>query len=693
MLLNQVYEYTDSSERIRIVYETIELVWLISIDDASAWPMPKPISELQELIVSQEIRNISEPFTFSHVEIGSTQSIKRDEAYSLLKLVLGEPSQLFDKNERNRIIRHVVEESGKPRIYFIRQLRRYWQRGMTPNALLPDYHNSGGKGKPRRNVENKLGRKRTTSDGVGVIINDEVAEIFRLAIDGFFLPNDKFSIKDAKDKAIGLYKSRYPESDKTSIPTLRQFRYFYESNYRKKDVVRRRTSSKTYDKDIRALTSTSAFMNMGPGGRYEIDATIADLYLVSEKDPNRIIGRPVVYVVKDVFSRMVTGLYVGLENPSWVAAMMAMSNAFLDKVEYCRSYGIDIDSSMWPSVGIPASMMADKGELLHRQADVLVNAFNIQLSNSRSYRGDDKGGVERYFNTLQTTFKPYIGGIVEPVNGKKRLGRRYELDAELTLSAFTETVIHIIIHYNTRHVVKDYDFSADMPDDLPAVPLQLWNWGIKNRTGKLRPCSKDMAEVNLLPTEKGTVSEVGIGFKGLKYTCREALAEGWFDRFKHSRPKNVEIAFDPRRTDVVYLRPDNSYQSYWICELSDRSRRYKGMSFIDAAGILKSSKIAEATANQIKDFSAPDLQEKLETIAKRERGKKSNVPKLKDSQRLSGIKENRDNERELERTNNAVNLKPKIEQTPAKLIDIKSGQNSENIEYPSLDDFLGEDDD
>jgi hypothetical protein len=166
---------------------------------------------------------------------------------------LEEHSELFDKTSRNRLIRKVVEDTGKPRIYYIRQLRRYWQRGMTPNALLSDYHKSGAKGKPRRNIDNKLGRKRTTSEGVGVIINNDVAEIFRLAIDGFFLQNDKFSIKDAKDKAIGLYKSRFPDSDKTSVPTLRQFRYFYETNYRKHDVVRQRTPSKIYDKDIRAF--------------------------------------------------------------------------------------------------------------------------------------------------------------------------------------------------------------------------------------------------------------------------------------------------------------------------------------------------------------------------------------------------------------------------------------------------------
>ncbi|MBF4227601.1 transcriptional antiterminator, partial [Vibrio anguillarum] len=82
----------------------------------------------------------------------------------------------------------------------------------------------GGAGTPRRNVKNKLGRKRKNADGEGIIINDEVADLFRLAIDGFYLKNEKVNLKDAKDRAVGFYKSRYPKADKTSIPTFSQFK-------------------------------------------------------------------------------------------------------------------------------------------------------------------------------------------------------------------------------------------------------------------------------------------------------------------------------------------------------------------------------------------------------------------------------------------------------------------------------------
>ena len=77
----------------------------------------------------------------------------------------------------------------------------------------------------------------------------------------------------------------------------------------------------------RAVLGDSTHMAFGPGSVYQIDATIGDLYLVSKLDRSRIIGRPTIYFVIDVFSRLVTGFNVSLENPSWVGAMLALDNA------------------------------------------------------------------------------------------------------------------------------------------------------------------------------------------------------------------------------------------------------------------------------------------------------------------------------------------------------------------------------
>src|SRR5258708_34001474 len=81
----------------------------------------------------------------------------------------------------------------------------------------------------------------------------------------------------------------------------------------------------------------------GPGYLYEIDATVADVYLVSAFNRRRIIGRAVIYVVIDVFSNLIVGVSVSFEGPIWIGAMLALENMALDKVSFCNENGIDIE--------------------------------------------------------------------------------------------------------------------------------------------------------------------------------------------------------------------------------------------------------------------------------------------------------------------------------------------------------------
>lgn len=258
-------------------------------------------------------------------------------------------------------------------------------------------------------------------------------------------------------------------------------------------------------------------------------------------------------------------------------------------------------------------------------------------------------------------------------------------------------LINLVIIYNTQHVVEGYDFAPDMPADLPAVPRELWNWGIQNRTGRLRSCDEDLARINLLPYESGTVSQVGITFKGLVYTCQEALAQGWFDRIRQNRPSRVEIAFDPRRTDTVYLRPGSAFENYWVCELSDRSRRYKGMSFVEAAGIVKEINRTKATAKQEEDYQKPDALSAVEEIVSNaKKRQKASKLSLADSERLRGIRQNRATEKEAERNRSGIKSRKQSKRDrPADVVPFRSNktQSNESLDYPDMDAFLEDDDD
>ncbi|MAD74492.1 MAG: hypothetical protein CML20_06850 [Rheinheimera sp.] len=228
-----------------------------------------------------------------------------------------------------------------------------------------------------------------------------------------------------------------------------------------------------------------------------------------------------------------------------------------------------------------------------------------------------------------------------------------------------------------------------MPTDLPAIPVRLWQWGVKNRTGVLREVDPKLTYVNMLPHSKATISPSGICFKGMYYTCVEAVELGWFHKNRSiPRPKSIEVAYDPLNTNVLYVRPDNKFDSVWQCSLQNRSRRYQDMSLVEAMSIRTESRSTYAEAQQESDYKAPDLQKELEMITQLAYKRQQSSELSNNSKRLSGIRNNRDQEREIERQKNRESAKPPKSKETATVTSINSGKEiDQGFDYPDLDDF------
>ncbi|MDR1754231.1 MAG: transposase family protein [Eubacterium sp.] len=134
----------------------------------------------------------------------------------------------------------------------------------------------------------------------------------------------------------------------SEIPTFWQFQYWYYKNVNIVDEKRKRDGDRAFELNNRAVLGKSDYCLMGPGAQFQVDATIGDIYLVSQFNRSNIIGRPVLYFIIDAFSRMVVGMSVGLEGPSWSALASAIINVATDKVAFCRQYGVEISECDWP---------------------------------------------------------------------------------------------------------------------------------------------------------------------------------------------------------------------------------------------------------------------------------------------------------------------------------------------------------
>lgn len=598
-------EDADRVERVIWRAETGSGWFCIDIHSQTAVPLFRSLTEFDELIASGLVRAVADPWGMPVPEASLTeaQRERRDKGWALIQtLVLAQP-RCFESRHRARLCAQIADTyaPGTTRQKVARLIRRYWQRGMTPNALLPDYANSGAPGKSRAAGAAKRGRPAVIGRP-GMNIDAEVRRQIRDTVTRFFARNHKLDVSEAHQR---LLETHYMESSvdpatgrqrrhlRQPYPSLGQFRYWLEKDHDSFALERRRRTPRVYDKDMRGLLGTSTAEVTGPGSRWQIDATIADVYLVSRLDRRRIVGRPTLYFVLDVFSRMIVGLHAGLEAPCWVGAMSALVNAAADKVTFCREFGIDIEPQDWPSQGLPDVLLGDRGEMLGEKAEVLVKHFGVRLENTPPYRADLKGIVEKRFDLIQASFGPYVPGYVEP-DFRQRGARDYRLDATMTIDEFTAVIISCVLAHNIRRL-RDYPRDAQMiAEDVPPVPVDLWDWGIARRSGALRRYSEETVRLSLLPEAEATVTATGIRFYGCFYSSAEAIAAHWFDKARQQGSWKVRISYDPRSLDTIWLHGDGARPAFTPCSLTAKSGMWRGRTLWEIDQVRQSERRAAA---------------------------------------------------------------------------------------------------
>jgi putative transposase len=571
------------------------------------------------------------------------------------------------------------------RVTVNKRLRLWWQSGCKKNAFLPQFYNCGAPGQKRvsgaaevsRNNP-QLGRRSALTiangqveTGMGVRLTQESKRILERGVKNYLKTGEKWSRTRAFDYISHNFfyeKIEMVGGVPTPIlfpadkrPSFNQFRYWYETEGC--DVVKEkkaRDGDLAYELEGRELLGDSTQMGSGPGSLYQIDATIANIFLVSSLDPTRIIGRPVVYGGIDVFSHVLPGFAVNLEGPSWLGAMLALDNIAMDKVAFCAEYGITIDEYQWPCTGLPEAILADRGEFEGYDPDTLINSFDMLIHNTGPYRADWKGLIERQFGIADEKVVKFSPGYVPP-RKRTRGNPDYDLTAALTLNDFRKLLICYVLSYNLNHYLKGYRKDKFMiADHVQRYPLDIWHWGIKHRSGHLGELAHDIIRLNLLPRKQVSVTARGIHFQDeLYYTCSLAMKENWFPRARLKGDWRIEIAFDPRTTDYIYL-PLNGGLGLERCELTPASKHLRGRDWYEVMDYFALETVAfQAAATRIQqsnaNLTAQANKIKSEAV-ERARAARVAVGKQSKSSRRRDRRQNRAQERQLEREHNAWRL-------------------------------------
>ena len=588
-------------------------------------------------------------------------------------IVLQEPT-IFDRTQRGHLISEIVAK-GIERKSVYRYLKRYWQRGKNKNAFLPNYRNCGGKGKPRISQDKKIGRPPKYGETTEKNVDEATKQIFEKVVKKYYHTRQEHSFKAVYELMVKEHftkpviqpdgATRFELMDASQIPTLRQFRYWYSKRYDAKEKLVSRKGQVKYDLNHRAILGKSDSHISGPGAQYQIDATVGDIYLVSRFNRANIIGRPVIYFVIDTFSRMIAGMYVGLEGPSWTGAMMALANAATDKVAFCEKYEVTITDEEWPCRHIPDTILADRGEMESKSVETLINALNVRVDNAPAYRADMKGIVEQFFHTINTKTTVFLPGHVKP-DMAQRGGKDYRLDAKLDIYQFTKVMIQCVLNHNNAHFLEGYERTEEMiADDVDPIPVKLWNWGIAHCFGQLRSVTEDTIKLCLMPADTALVTTKGIRFKGLYYLSERAIYEHWFETARAKGSYKVDISYDPRDMSNIYVRNIDG-RPFEKCYLAEHENKWNGK-YLDEVIHQQSADRSMRSKDANRELQARvDLNTEIEKIVgeAEQMAKQTVVPASKKA-RTSSIRENRADEKQSLRQQEAFMLGEEPKVSPA----------------------------
>ncbi len=409
-------------------------------------------------------------------------------------------------------------------------------------------------------------------------------------------------------------------------PSYYQFRYFYRKyNKPSTEMISRNTLS-YYQRNQRPLVGDGVQGFAGTIGMGMLDATVCDIYLVNES--GELVGRPIFTSCVDAFTGLVCGYALSWEGGIYSLRDL-MLNVITDKVEHCKSFGINITEEQWPSHQMPLKLVTDQGSEYKGFNFENIADLGVEVINLQSYRAEQKGPVEKSFDVIQGYMAPYLKGkgYVEP-DFQERGVHDYRKDACLTMQDFEKILLHCILFYNSSRIIEDYRLSDEMLDDgLTPVPCKIWNWAYENIGANLMEVDRDRLIQILLPRTTAKFTRQGLSVNGLHYhnnLYRESYLEG----------KDCLVAYDPDSSNYVWVIENGAFIRFELIET-----RFKNKSIDEVEGMKFKQRQIVKKEERNKTQAEIDLARNIQLIADLASGKDSpSIKNIRENRRVEQLK-------------------------------------------------------
>lgn len=369
-----------------------------------------------------------------------------------------------------------------------------------------------------------------------------------------------------------MLKERYCSRDGkllSEYPSFNRFCYFHSKYKTQRNTVISRNGLKDYQRNHRPLLGDGVqefAPNVGVG---MIDSTICDIYLVD--DTGNLVGRPVLTVITDSYSNgFVMGYALTWEGGTYSLRDL-MLNVIADKVEWCRKFGIFIRREQWDSDQLPSVIVSDMGSEYQSATFAQITELGITLVNLPPLRPELKSIVEKSFQLLQESVKPYLmdHGYVDKDAGA-RLAPDYRKGACLLMEDYEKVVIRSILYHNSQRMLENYPYTEEMiKAEVPPHPNSMFKWGKSQPMCNLIAVSARRLVLTLLPRTDAKFTRKGLVVFGLRYNSED---RDFTEEYLNGG--DAVAAYDPESADTAYLLQNGEFVEFHLIE-----SRFSGKGF------------------------------------------------------------------------------------------------------------------
>lgn len=596
--------------------------------------------------------------------------------------------RIFEEREMGRYVSRAVKEHNSKqtddaekltRYHVYQVVYRFWLYACREAALIPDNANCGAPGKYRNPGVKKRGRPASrvitghAPEQPGVNTGPDERALIWLAWDLYGGKLGKYSF--AYNKMIEQYFTEgWHETDKgvwepdtTSLkerPSLETFRYYVQRKYTPVELLKQMLPAINWEQTRRAIKGKEFDKLFGPAQSFMIDSTVADVYLVSEFNPYWIIGRPIVYLVRDVWSGMIVGVHAALEGPSWETARLALFNAFSPKGEFLRSLGFGMTDEDWPCSHGSLDIIHDRGEQLSISSTDSANDLGIILTPCPSFRPDLKGSIETMFHWVRDATVKWLPGAV--LSRERERGQRdCRLDATLTLHRFTRIITHAILTFNKTADMRDRLEGPLSGLEITPTPINLWQWGLENLNGSPPQWDQETLYTALLPSCIATISEDGVRFAGHSYSGYVSEKGRWQEFARAFHRQKIKVKYHPNDPRRIYCL-NEATGNYETLSLISPGKVPQHARLEDVLDCLKYRQLVHEVGEDIRllDRVAHNRfrDEEVKAAAK---ARSQAIPPASKAEHLSGIHDKRAFEAQVQRLMEAVEqTRSELERNP-----------------------------